>query len=261
LTHSGPFQAHRPPKDHVYVEWGNTDGSLRFYKAGQLLDLFEALHTDHITVAAFADETTLITASLDCTITIWSVDGHSSGPFDVQFTAGLYGHLAAVNVLVVSRTLSTVLSSSTDGKVILWDLNSHERLRVLDNKERVDHAQIDHSSGHIILCSGMIATLYTINGDLILQQNLCAGLDDKISSCAFYATSSSEWLGGEYIMTGHTQGTAKVSSRRPARHADKSSDTCVADMEIGQHSRRHLASRACQNTGVWRELATEYQSG
>ena len=209
------FQTHRPPKYHVYVEWGNTDGSLRFYKAeGKLVDLFEALHTDHITVAAFADETTLVTASLDCTVTIWNVDGPSSGPFDVHFTAGLYGHLAPVNILVVSRTLSTILSSSTDSKVILWDLNSHERVRVLDNKEEVDHAQIDDSSGHILLCSGMIAKLYTINGELILQQNLCAGLDDKITSCAFYATSSSEWLGGEYLITGHTKGTAKVSQRQ-----------------------------------------------
>jgi WD40 repeat protein len=240
------------------VEWGNTDGSLRFYKAEKLVDLFEALHTDHITVATFADESTLITASLDCTVSVWSVDGHSSGPFDVQFTAGLYGHLAPVSILVVSRTLSTILSGSTDGKVIIWDLNSHERLRVLDNEEKVDHAQIDHSSGHILLCSGMTAKLYTINGDLILQQNLCAGLDDHITSCAFYATSSSEWLGGEYIMTGHTQGTAKVSSRRPAHHAAPFSNTLPIDMEIGQYRARQLAFRACQNTDVWRDFTTKY---
>jgi len=33
LAHSGSYQSYHPPSFHTYVEWGNVDGSLRFYKA------------------------------------------------------------------------------------------------------------------------------------------------------------------------------------------------------------------------------------
>jgi len=33
LVPSGPYQAYRPTSLHTYAEWGNVDGSLRFYKA------------------------------------------------------------------------------------------------------------------------------------------------------------------------------------------------------------------------------------
>jgi len=143
-------------------------------------------------------------------VNVWSIEGPPSGPFDLQLKSGLYGHREAVNILVVCSTLSTVLTSSIDGQVILWDLNRLERLRELNNGEQVDYAQINHRTGHFVLCSGKTVKLFTINGELILAQNVCLGADDCIKSCAFYITSGDEWTDGEYILTGHTQGVSKV---------------------------------------------------
>lgn len=143
-------------------------------------------------------------------MSVWSVEGPASGPSDLQLKSGLFGHREAVNILVVCSTLSTILTASVDGKVILWDLNSFERLRELDNSEQVDCAQINHRTGHFVLCSGKTIKLFTINGELILEQNICAKVNDSIKSCAFYITSGDEWTDGEYILTGHTQGVAKV---------------------------------------------------
>lgn len=176
-----------------------------------MLDLFESLHTDHISIAAFADHRTLVTASLDCTVSVWSITSSSSGRYDVQLKAGLFGHRQPVHILVVSRTLSIVLSGSIDGRVLLWDLNRSELVRELPKWNKIDFAQIDHKTGHIILCSGQTAKLYTINGELILEQRLCSDLQDRINCCAFYTSSGNEWIEGEYILTGHTQGIAKVS--------------------------------------------------
>jgi len=158
------------------------------------------------------DSQTLVTASLDCTVSVWSIEGPASGPFDLELKSGLYGHREAVNILVVCGTLSTVLTSSIDGRVILWDLNRLDRLRELDNHEQVECAQMNHRTGHFMLCSGKIVKLFTINGELILEQNVCVGAHDRIKSCAFYITWGDEWTDGEYILTGHTQGVAKVCS-------------------------------------------------
>ena len=74
---------------------------------------------------------------MDATITVWTV-AIKADALQLQPRASLFGHKNAVSVLAVSRTLSTILSASIDGEVILWDLNRLEMLRKISLPRRVD---------------------------------------------------------------------------------------------------------------------------
>ena len=133
LLCSGPFRIHMPPVYDKYIEWGYVDGSVRFYtaEAHKPIGLFEHMHQGQLSAALFADSRTLITAGTDCTIAIWGVVSHSSKPVELVPKGSIFGHRAPVNVLAVSRAFSTVLSASTDGRVLLWDLNKLDLVRVV----------------------------------------------------------------------------------------------------------------------------------
>ena len=133
------------------MEWGFTDGSVRFYAADtnkvgslqgkfakcqnttdilQLISLFEHVHQGQLTFVLFADSKTLVTAGSDCTISVWTLI-ISPDSVDLQPKITLFGHRSAVSTLTVSRSFSALLSASSDGQVLLWDLNRLEFVRRL----------------------------------------------------------------------------------------------------------------------------------
>lgn len=88
----------------------------------------EHLHTARITTACFAGAKTLVTASADCAVAVWNV-AMSSDEIDLQLRGLLCGHSKPICALAVCSALSTILSVSTDGNAILWDLHRREMLR------------------------------------------------------------------------------------------------------------------------------------
>ena len=50
----------------------------------------------------------------------------------------LFGHRAPVTALALSRSFSTLLSVSSDGTVISWDLNRREIVRVIAEGHPID---------------------------------------------------------------------------------------------------------------------------
>ncbi len=71
-------------------------------------------------------------------------------------------------------------------------------------------ARINDVTGMIMLCRGSEISIWTLNGDLILEQNVYVEGDDTISSCAFYEGSGNEYLERELIFTGHRKGVVNV---------------------------------------------------
>ena len=65
-------------------------------------------------------------------------------------------------------------------------------------------------TGSILLCRGSDVSLWTLNGDLILEQNIYVEGDGTISSCAFYEGSGDEYLERDLIFTGHKKGVVNV---------------------------------------------------
>ncbi|KAK3167262.1 hypothetical protein OEA41_010388 [Lepraria neglecta] len=113
-------------------------------------------------------------------------------------------------MLAVSRSFSALMSASSDGQVLLWDLNRLELVRRLTTGKPVECARINDVTGVIMLCRGSEVSLWTLNGDLILEQNVYVEGDDTISSCAFYEGSGNEYLERNLIFTGHRKGVVNV---------------------------------------------------
>lgn len=61
-----------------------------------------------------------------------------------------------------------------------------------------------------MLCRGSEVSLWTLNGDLMVEQNVYVEGDDTITSCAFYEGSGNEYLERNLIFTGHGKGVVNV---------------------------------------------------
>ncbi|KAK2756534.1 hypothetical protein FQN54_005427 [Arachnomyces sp. PD_36] len=213
LLCAAAFRLNIPPNYDRYMEWGFADGSVRFYGAEsrKLLGHFEHLHVGQLSSAIFADSQTLITSGTDCSISVWSFVSASKF-VDLQPKTSLFGHRSPVTTLAVSRSFSTVLSASTDGRIMLWDLNRLEFVRELPEDGAVECARINDVTGNIMVCRRSRISLYTLNGDTLLDQAVCEKADDCILSCAFYEGASNEWLRRELLFTGHRRGLVNVWS-------------------------------------------------
>lgn len=198
-----------PAYDKI-LEWGYIDGGIRFYTADtkKLIALFEHVHVTQISAVMFADSQTLVTAGQDCVISVWGVS-YTSKSVELHPKGSLFGHCTAVTTLAASRSLRTLLSAAEDGQVLLWDLNRLEVLRKLTRGPPVTGAKIHDVNGTLMICRGPDLTLFTLNGDLMVEQNVCTE-DDVIASCAFYEGSGNDWLKRQLIFTGHRRGVVNV---------------------------------------------------
>jgi len=61
-----------------------------------------------------------------------------------------------------------------------------------------------------MLCRGQRVALYTLNGQLLLDQLVCDTNDDYVVSCAFYEGTGNEWLERDILFTGHKRGIVNV---------------------------------------------------
>ena len=176
----------------------------------------------------FADSKTLVTAGSDCTVSVWTLVVTASS-VDLQPKLTLFGHRSAVTTIAVSKSFSTLLSASSDGQVLLWDLNRLELIRRLttgspievmisphpkkvEKLTKIQCARINDVTGVIMLCRGPEISLWTLNGDALLEQNIYVEGDDTIFSCAFYEGSGNEYLERNLIFTGHKKGVVNVSA-------------------------------------------------
>jgi WD40 repeat protein len=199
-----------PPDYSRYLEHSFADNSLRFFSSDKkLLGLFENTHQGQLTCTHFADSRTLLTAGVDCVLSAWTIVSGSKN-VDLQPRTSLFGHKTPVTIINVSKSFSTILSVSMDGLVLLWDLNRLEFVRKLAKSGPVECARINDVTGTIMLCRGQKVVLYTLNGELILDQNVCVDVNDYVYSCAFYEGTGNEWLEEELVFTGHRRGLVNV---------------------------------------------------
>ncbi|KAJ0162419.1 Beige -like protein 1 [Colletotrichum tanaceti] len=228
LICASPFRLNVAPYDK-FLEWGYADNSIRFFfsdnrkvrepysilgwdlaKNQKPAGLFENLHIGQLSCATFADSKTLVTAGEDCVISVYAVQTAPGKVVDLLPRSSLFGHRAPVTSIAVSKSFSTFVSVSTDGQAFVWDLNRLEFVRKLPFSRPVECARINDVSGEIMLGSGPNVILYTINGTVILDQNVCAEPDDYVHSCAFYEGAGNEWLENYLVFTGHKRGRVNV---------------------------------------------------
>ena len=173
--------------------------------------IFENLHNGQISCVAFADSRTLITAGEDCVISVFLIKTSPNKAVDLAPRQSLFGHKTPVHHIVVSKYFSTMVTVSVDGQAFIWDLNRLEFIRKLAFNRPVECAQMNEISGEIMLCSGPNLILFSLNGNLILDQNLCVDPGDYVQCCAFYdGSGGNEWLENFLVFTGHKNGRVNV---------------------------------------------------
>ena len=219
------FKLVLPPHYDKQVEWGFADRSIRFFftDSKKPAGLFENLHQGQISTALFASSTLLITAGEDCVISAHAISTAPSKSVDLNTRNSLFGHNTPVTTLAVSKSFSTLLSASSDGCVILWDLNRLEFVRKLTSGRPVECAAINDISGTVMLCRGQSVSLFTLNAEKILEQNVCVNtdIDDWILSCAFYEGVGNEWLENELVFTGHRKGVMCIWKKVVGKQSGK----------------------------------------
>ncbi|EFY94276.2 beige/BEACH domain protein [Metarhizium robertsii ARSEF 23] len=211
LLCASAFRLNFAPYDK-FLEWGYADNSIRFFFSDNRkpAGLFENLHTGQISCACFADSKTLITAGEDCVVSVYTVHTSVSKPVELVPRSSVFGHKTLVTAMAVSKAFSTFVTASADGQAFLWDLNQLTFIRKLPLVRLVECAAMNNVSGEVLLCSGPNVLLYTLNGTLILDQNVCGEQDDYVHSCAFYEGAGDEWLENCIIFTGHSKGRVNV---------------------------------------------------
>lgn len=95
------------------------------------------MHQKQLSSVLIADSRTLITAGTDCTVAIWALTS-SPKAVDIQSKATLFGHRNPVTVLAASRSFGALVSVSTDGQALLWDLNRLQFVRKLTSGKAVE---------------------------------------------------------------------------------------------------------------------------
>ncbi len=131
--------------------------------------------------------------------------------------SSLFGHKTPITAIAVSKSFSTFVSVSADGQGLLWDLNQLTFIRKLPLVRPVECARINDVLGEILLCSGPSVILYTLNGSVILDQNVCPDPDDYVHACAFYEGAGNEWLENQLIFTGHSRGVVNIWRKSHSR--------------------------------------------
>lgn len=221
LLCSSPFRLNMPPNFDKFLEWGFADNSVRFFLSDNRkpAGLLENLHNGQISSVAFADSKTLITAGEDSVVSVYTIKLPPGKNVELLPRLSLFGHKTPVNVIAISKAFSTFLTVSQDGTAFLWDLNRLEFIRKLPITRPVECARINDVSGEIMLCSGPNVLLFTLNGELLLEQNVCGGegQDDYVHSCAFYEGQGNEWLENFLVFTGHKRGRVNVWRRVPRK--------------------------------------------
>jgi len=212
---SGAFRLNIPPTYDKYMEWGFTDASVRFYhtESKKLIGHNEHIHQGQLSCAKFADSKTLITAGTDGAISVWALKSTAKS-VELIHRSTLFNHVTPVMTMALSRSFSTLVTASNDLAVSLWDLNRLRFIRHLPTPSPITCLSVNDVSGEILLCAGQTATIFTINGAILLRQNICESSEDAIVSCAFYEGFGNEWLERELVFTGHKRGIVNIWQKR-----------------------------------------------
>lgn len=153
--------------------------------------LFMNLHSANITTLAQIGNKRFVTGSSDGAIHVWKCTLKPTTSVLYQHT--LRGHFSAIHQFHYSKTFKVCLSVDTDGCMILWDFTRFKFVRKISSPTSSDHVKVNVSisndTGNICtVYSTMysnILTLYTLNGDMIIQKAIAPGPVSAVSIASF----------------------------------------------------------------------------
>lgn len=163
-----------------FVAVGFLDASLRLCTVGgaeggigesRAVSVHEGLHLGPVAcVAVTPDGSTMVTGGEDDTqVSVWTLPQAASSTYSWRpwLRATLGGHLGAVRHVAASSAYGTIVSASSDGTVMLWDLHRVQYVRTLLDgplPHAVSALAIDDVTGNIGVAAGHMLLVTDVNG-------------------------------------------------------------------------------------------------
>jgi WD40 repeat protein len=146
------------PKYKKYMAWGFSDGSLRIRtlvssprrrRLDEVVAIHEELHDGPLLCAAVStDGQVLVTGGQDCVVNVWRMNLKNTKYKKLDLQSALCEHVQPVVCVSICPSFGLIVSASSDGQVILWDLNRLVMLRKLPClPSAVTCINIDDSNG------------------------------------------------------------------------------------------------------------------
>jgi WD40 repeat protein len=186
------------------------------------LSTYEGLHTGRITVAEVTSNgNTLVLGGEDSVVSVWKIRRLASSSLrkrttkrdEIKLLKRLCGHSQPITCMAVSSNYGIIISGSEDGTAIIWDLNRLTYLRQLvepdvAKRSPISCVTINQDSGDIVICSGVLVYVYTVNGQLLatIDSSKQSGRSPIVSVCV---TEAPAYQNENLVITGHNDGTIK----------------------------------------------------
>ncbi|KAH3684636.1 hypothetical protein WICPIJ_004392 [Wickerhamomyces pijperi] len=181
---------------------------------------FERLHDEKITTITLLSKDMFLTGSQSGSIHIWKVKINKSfDDVDLKFVRPLRLHTSGIKELRVSPEFNLLLSLDYDGNVHLWNLVDYSFIRSIDTK--ADTIAISYESGLIGTATGSVVTIFTINGQKIIEEEI----DESVTALNFgnsrtvtsfkspsFPTRHEFWKHETVLVLGTTNGKIHISS-------------------------------------------------
>ncbi|KAI0029515.1 beach-domain-containing protein [Vararia minispora EC-137] len=181
------------PEEHI--EWSfSRNGRFLAKEIRVVIDgkVVQSVEGEDCTCAVFPDSENLVTGSRDFIVRLWRVSRSSHGSTRISLTHLMRVHSAEVVCVAASRPWSVVVSGSSDGSAVIWDLNRAKYIRSIWHGEgaEVHLVAINDSTGYIATCSQGKLWLHTVNARPIAALDLAEtgrtrGFLSPITSMAF----------------------------------------------------------------------------
>lgn len=143
-------------------------------------------------------------------VTVWDYDSRRK---QLRIKQNLYAHTDAVTCLAASPAYNVIVSGSRDCTAVVWDTSRAIFVRQLrGHAGPVAAVAVNDLTGDIATCAATWLHVWSINGDQLATVNTCVGRADRMQQILCVAFSQShEWDAHNVIMTGSTDGVARVS--------------------------------------------------
>lgn len=172
----------------------------------------------------------IITGGLDGVVSVWHLKKDQANSWLIDQVCSFSGHSDSITSVDINLLFGVIVSGSSDGKAILWDLgkkiyyctlspNPNEKEmklskgpQILDRQERympstsptpIASVNINTETGDIYVINGRNIQLYSINGDFLAETVIPEAYGTP--TCAL-ATSCGDYQSGITLLTGHNNG-------------------------------------------------------
>eukprot|EP00111_Clytia_hemisphaerica_P006851 TCONS_00019802-protein len=194
------------------IGWGYGDFSLRYFSSDEkLLAVFEGVFTGQVLCAACLEKNQFITGGTSSAVCVWKVDQNAKDKsYFLSLVKVLHGHQGDVLSVVVSKAYNMIVTGSHDKSCIIWDLRKLTYTRRLNIRSGgpVTSIAINNSTGDIVTCAGTHIYVWTVNGELLVQENTSPAITGQIHCCV--VSEFNEWDEQNVIITGSSDGLVKM---------------------------------------------------